>query len=91
MEVNFKGETSDRIKLPGWGPQCTILGMHLFLILLNAAGFRERIKNTGELLTKPLSKRRLMEKIHLKFIDDMTAAESINLKEKQIPNPVLSQ
>ena len=87
MEVNFKGETSDRKKLPGGGPQGTILGMFLFLILINAAGFKERIKNTGELLTKPLSKRRPMEKIHLKFIDDMTAAESINLREKLIPNP----
>ena len=28
-----------------------------------------------------------MDKIHLKFIDDMTAAESINLKETLVPNP----
>ena len=87
MEVHFKGETSDRKQLPGGGPQGTILGMFLFLILINAAGFRNRIKNTGELLTGPLNKRKPMEKIHLKFIDDMTAAESINLREKLIKNP----
>ena len=87
MEVHFKGETSDRKKLPGGGPQGTILGMFLFLILINAAGFREKIMNTGKVLTGPLSKRKPMKKIHLKFIDDMTAAESINLKEKLINNP----
>ena len=87
MEVHFKGETSARKQLPGGGPQGTILGMFLFLILINAAGFRNRIKNTGKLLTGPLNKRKPMEKIHLKFIDDMTAAESINLRDKLIRNP----
>ena len=87
MEVYFKGETSDKKSLPGGGPQGTILGMFLFLILINAAGFREKIKNTGKILTGPLNKRKPMEKIHLKFIDDMTAAESINLRDKLIKNP----
>ena len=88
MEVHFKGETSERERLPGGGPQGTILGMFLFLILINAAGFKEKIKNTGQIITGPLSKRKPMEKIHLKFIDDMTAAVSLNLREKLIANPV---
>ena len=41
LEVNFKGETSSRKRLPGGGPQGTILGLFLFLILINAAGFKE--------------------------------------------------
>ena len=84
--VNFKGETSERKSLPGGGPQGTLLGMFLFLILINAAGFRDQIKNTGEIITKP-RKREAMEKIHLKYIDDMTAAVAINLKERLLPNP----
>ena len=87
LEVNFKGVKSDKKKLPGGGPQGTILGMFLFLILINAAGFRENIKNVGEIITKPTNRRKPIDKIHLKFIDDMTAAESINLKEKLLPNP----
>ena len=87
MEVHFKGETSNRKSLPGGGPQGTILGMFLFLILINAAGFQERIRNTGKLITSNHTKRKPMDKIHLKYIDDMTAAVSINLKEKLIPNP----
>ena len=61
--------------------------MFLFLILINAAGFQERIRNTGKILTSNHTEWKPMDKIHLKFIDDMTAAVSINLKEKLIPNP----
>ena len=87
MEVHFIGETSERERLPGGCPQGIIIGMFLFLILINAAGFKEKIKNTGKIITGPLSKRKPMEKIHLKFIDDMTAAVSLNLKEELIANP----
>ena len=91
MEVFFKGEKSGRKKLPGGGPQGTVLGMFLFLILINAAGFQEKIKNMGEIVTNPaINKRQPIKKIHMKWIDDMTAAESIHLKEKLIwnTNPV---
>ena len=43
LEVKYKDEKSGRKKLPGGGPQGTILGMFLFLILINAAGFRKKI------------------------------------------------
>jgi hypothetical protein len=88
LEVFFKGEKSEKKNLPGGGPQGTILGMFLFLILINAAGFREKIKNTGQIITQPgVNKRKPMETIHMKFIDDMTVAESIYLKEKLKNNP----
>ena len=41
----------------------------------------------GKILTKPLSKRKPLKNIHLKFVDDLTVAESINLKKQLIPNP----
>ena len=88
MEVYFKGEKSEKKYLPGGGPQGTILGMFLFLILINAAGFREQIRNTGHIITQPgVNKRKPMKTIHMKFIDDMTVAESIYLKEKLVDNP----
>ena len=62
--------------------------MFLFLILINAAGFKEKIRNTGEIITQPgVNKRKPIDTIHMKFIDDMTIAESIHLKEKLIKNP----
>ena len=51
MEVNYKGEKSEKKWLPGF------------------------------------NKRKPIEKIHMKFIDDMTMAESIYLKDKLIKNP----
>ena len=88
MEVFFKGEKSERKTLPGGGPQGTILGMFLFLILINAAGFKEKLRNTGEIITNPaVNKRKPIEKIHMKWIDDLTVAESVHLKQKLVENP----
>ena len=41
MVVNFKGETSSKKPLPGGGPQGTLLGLLLFLVLVNFCGFME--------------------------------------------------
>ena len=87
MEVNFKGVTSGRKGLPGGGPQGTLLGMFLFLILINAAGFRDNLEKVGSIITKPFNKREPIPRIHLKYIDDMTVAEPINLKQQLVKNP----
>ena len=64
-----------------------ILGMFLFLILIIEAGFRNNLKNVGKFVTKPFNRRGPMPRIHLKYIDDMTVAESLNLKKVLIENP----
>ena len=69
IEVFFKGEKSSRNKLPGGGAQGTILGLFLFLILINAAGIKEKITNTGEIITQPMKFKKPMKQIHLKYID----------------------
>ena len=62
--------------------------MFLFLILVNAAGFQDKILNMGDIVTNPaVNKREPIKRIHMKWIDDMTAAESIHLKENLISNP----
>ena len=40
MILRYKGACSSRMPLPGGGPQGTILGLFLFLILINYAGFK---------------------------------------------------
>ena len=82
--MNFKGETSENQKMPGGGPQGTLLGLFLFLVLINAAGFQDMKKNTGKLITKPFNKRPAIDRIHLKYIDDMMAAEALYLKENLV-------
>ena len=80
---------NDRKYLPGGSPQGTRLGMFLFLILINFAGynFEEMEYNISSLVTKPLCKREPMEKIHMKYVDDLSLAVSINLKDNLVANP----
>ena len=55
--------------------------MFLFLILINKAGFKEQNWKFGERLTAAAGKRDEMSKMHAKYVDDMTAAQSIKIKD----------
>ena len=41
MILRYKGVSSSKHPLPGGGPQGTLLGLFLFLILINYAGFND--------------------------------------------------
>ena len=83
MVLRFKGKQSKVKSLPGGGPQGTLLGLLLFLVLINDAGFKGQLNNAGQLLT---SKRNMREanEIHLKYVDDLTLAEAINLPKNLV-------
>ena len=87
MTLRYKGTQAESKSLPGGGPQGTILGLFLFLILINDAGFEHLQKQVGDQITRGLNKRKSLGNIHLKFIDDMTMAEAMELKSKLILNP----
>jgi hypothetical protein len=86
MIVRYKGRTSGRKSLPGGGPLGTRLGLFLFLILINAAGYDQLTKNVGHHIIQK-NKRTKIPNIHLKFVDDMTLGEAFNLRECLVPNP----
>ena len=50
--VRYKGRTSGRKMLPGGGPQGTIFGLFIFLILINSAGYQNLEKNIGHKITE---------------------------------------
>ena len=85
--VNYQGRRSDKKWLPGGSPQGTRLGLFLFLILINGAGYEQLEKQLGQHITEKKNKRKVIPNIHMKFVDDLTLAESINVKECVIPNP----
>jgi hypothetical protein len=85
--VRYGGKQSDRKWLPGGSPQGTRLGLFLFLILINAAGYQEHEKQLGHHITQKQNKRKIMPRIHMKFVDDLTLAEAVNVKECVVPNP----
>ena len=60
--------------------------MLLFLVLINDAGFEEQTNNAGELLTSKRNMKRV-NNIHLKYVDDMTLAEAIDMSEKLVHVP----
>ena len=60
--------------------------MFLFIVLINLIGFSNQDRQLGRVLTKPLNKRKPIRNIHLKFVDDLTVAESLKLKKQVIPN-----
>ena len=90
MQVRYKGQKSSIKDLSGGGPQGTLLGLLLFIILINDVGFNDQQNNLGELLT---SKKNLKKAnhIHLKYVDDLSLAEVINLQEKLEPAPKRTQ
>jgi hypothetical protein len=91
MILNYKGCSSNRKRLPGGGPQGSRLGMFIFLILINFAGPENSSKSIGEHLSVPLRKRKSIPRTQMKFVDDMTVLEALNLKEnlKIDPSPTL--
>ena len=86
MYVRFNGKKSQVKSLPGGDPQGTLLGLLLFIVLINDMGFDGQINNTGEIITSKRNMKRVNE-IHLKYVDDLTLAEAINLPEKLVAVP----
>ena len=89
MRVKYKGKLSSVRSLPGGGPQGTLLGLLLFIVLINDVGFANQVNNAGDVIT---SKRnmKVINQIHLKYVDDLTLAEAVDLKDKlvQVPEDV---
>ena len=66
--------------------QGTLLGLLLFLVLINDLGFPDQENNAGELITRK-NNLKAANVLHLKYVDDLTIAESVNLKEELVHVP----
>ena len=86
MKVKYKGAYSSLFSLPGGGPQGSLLGLFLFLVLIDDIGFDSQNNNVGELITRK-KKVKEVNQIHLKYVDDLALAESINMNTQLIEIP----
>ena len=80
LVVKYNGAYSEMKDMPGGGPAGTILGMVLFIILVNPVKFSENF-TWGHKITQKMSKRTPITSLHLKYFDDLSLLEAINLKE----------
>ena len=89
MKVKYKGKYSKLFPLPGGGPQGSLLGLFLFLLLTNDAGFQGQVNNAGECITK----KKMVEELNMKYVDDLAIAEGINMKKQleQVPLPLIER
>ena len=67
--------------MPGGGPQGTVLGMFLFIVLINSVGFPQDDRNIGERVTRAANAHKLISHMHAKYVDDLTVAEALKLKD----------
>jgi hypothetical protein len=87
MIVKYKGKLSNPKLLPGGGPQGTLLGLLLFLVLINEVGFEGQCNNNGEMITCK-RKFKQMNELHLKYVDDLLIAEAVDMKKQLDPLPL---
>ena len=80
MVVRYRGETSNRKQLPGGGPQGTLLGLLLFLVLINSCCNFERNLSVGNQITQP-SKKFIPSTFCAKYVDEVSIAGSFNIKQ----------
>ena len=64
----------------------SLLGGFLFLILINLCGFNHQPTQVGEQVCAQRTKF-IPQTMHAKYVDDMAAVESINLKKMLVKNP----
>ena len=85
LEIRYLKETSSQKEMPGGAAAGTILGLNLFLILFNGAGPKASSIGIGQQITRPVNTRTSIPKSKVKWIDDMTLCNAVDLKTALVP------
>ena len=96
MILRHKGEKSTQHLMPGGSPQGALLGVLLYLVYVSDIGMDLPSSNKTETsrynldsVTLPLPPALMESEARLKFIDDLSLAESVDLKTQLSKEPEL--
>lgn len=83
LKIHFKDGVSESASLPGGGGQGTLLGLWMFLLSVNAAGFSNESKINERIYQGKVNSltRKPIKNSANKWIDDSTTAHVINMLE----------
>ena len=88
MRVRYKVEVWEEMDIFGGGGQGTPIGLWIFLFMIDKAGPKSNPTPLGEIITKPMNKRKRLEKTKKKWVDDFTILAAMDLKNVLKINPV---
>ena len=80
--------------MPGGTSASTILGLNFFLVMFNKAGPPANTIGIGKQISQPRRKRKPIQKCKVKWIDDMTLCNAVDLKkalvreDRPVPRPL---
>ena len=88
--MRFKGEVGEEKDIFGGGGQGTVIGLWIFLFMIDRAGPTKNPTPLGKIITQPLNQRKRMDKEKKKWIDDFTILAAMDLKKvlENDPDPV---
>ena len=87
LRIRYKSKTGEEKSIFGGGGQGTVLGLWIFLFMIDKAGPKRSIQTIGQIVTQPINQRKPMDRSKKKWIDDFTVLTHVNLKAKLVPNP----
>ena len=79
--LSYRGAKSGSKEMPGGGPQGTVLGMFLFIVLINSVGFPQDDRNIGERVTRAENAHKLISHIHAKYVDDLRSTVRLRCRK----------
>ena len=85
ISIRYRKHASSSRNMPGGTAAGTLLGLNLFLIYFNKAGPAANPVTIGQHITVPFNRRKPIDKMKVKWIDDMTVCTFVDLKSSLVP------